>query len=56
MLRGVVSEQGISQAAVVVGGLTWGQWAVKIGELLMDCEVKLYPPEELDLALDWISR
>jgi len=39
MLRGVVSEQGISQAAVVVGRLTWGQWAVKIGELLMDCEV-----------------
>ncbi|OIQ51769.1 hypothetical protein BerOc1_00227 [Pseudodesulfovibrio hydrargyri] len=39
----------------VVGGPAWIRWGVKLGELLMDCEVKLYPAEKLDQALDWIS-
>lgn len=39
----------------VVGGPDWVRWGVKLGELLMDCEVKLYPPEKLDQALEWIK-
>jgi hypothetical protein len=39
----------------VVGGPAWVRWGVKLGELLLDCEVKLYTPEKLDQALDWIS-
>jgi hypothetical protein len=39
----------------VVGGPDWVRWGVKLGELLMDCEVKLYPPEKLDQALEWVS-
>ncbi|WP_319585065.1 STAS/SEC14 domain-containing protein [uncultured Pseudodesulfovibrio sp.] len=39
----------------VVGGPAWVRWGVKLGELLMDCEVKLYPTEKLDQALEWGS-
>ena len=39
----------------VVGGPDWVRWGVKLGELLMDCEVKLYPSEKLPEALAWVT-
>ncbi|WP_286181645.1 STAS/SEC14 domain-containing protein [Desulfovibrio sp. Huiquan2017] len=38
-----------------VGGPAWARWGVKLGESLMDCEVKLYPPEKLDQICEWIK-
>ena len=51
---GMAHRKGFRKLAVV-GGPAWVRWGVKLGELLMDCEVKLYPPEKLDQALDWVS-
>lgn len=39
----------------VVGGPDWVRWGVKLGEMLLDCEVKLYEPEKLNEALAWVS-
>ena len=39
----------------VVGGPNWVRWGVKLGELLMDCEIRLYPPEKLGQALEWVT-
>ncbi|WP_316900141.1 STAS/SEC14 domain-containing protein [Pseudodesulfovibrio indicus] len=39
----------------VVGGPDWARWGVKLGELLMDCEVRLYEPERLGEAMTWAT-
>ncbi len=39
----------------IVGGPNWVHWGVKLGELMMDCHVKTYPPEDLKEAVKWAS-
>ena len=37
----------------IVGCPSWMKWGIKLGELLMDCEVRMYEPEKLQEALAW---
>lgn len=40
----------------VVGGPDWVRWGVKLGELMMDCEIKTYEPSQLKEALSWAAQ
>ena len=40
----------------IVGCPSWMKWGVKLGETWMDCEVKMYDPEQLTEALVWAAQ
>jgi len=40
----------------IVGGSTWIKWGVRLGEMLMDCEVRVFEPEALSEAIRWCSE
>ena len=40
----------------VVGGPGWVKWGAKVGELLVDCEVRTYDGGELEESLAWIAE
>lgn len=40
----------------IVGGPNWVRWGVKLGEMLMDCELRLFEPEQLKEAIAWCSE
>ena len=40
----------------VVGGSAWIKWGVRMGEMLMDCEVRVFEPEALAEAIRWCSE
>lgn len=39
----------------IVGGPKWVQWGAKVGELMMDCKLNTYAPEDLKKALEWAA-
>ncbi|WP_291325850.1 STAS/SEC14 domain-containing protein [Desulfovibrio sp. UCD-KL4C] len=39
----------------IVGGPAWVEWGSKIASSLMDCELKIYNPEKLNEALNWVK-
>lgn len=40
----------------VVGGPDWIHWGVKLGEAMLDCEVRTFDEEQLQEALAWASQ
>jgi len=40
----------------IVGGPGWVKWGVKLGEMMMDCEVKNYESDKLTEAIEWAKQ
>lgn len=40
----------------IVGAPNWVQWGVKLGEMMIDSEIKIYAPDDLTEALDWVLQ
>lgn len=40
----------------IVGGPTWVTWGLKIGEFMLDSEVKTYESTQLQEALEWAAQ
>lgn len=39
----------------VIGGPKWVEWALKIGSLVIDGEIRSFAPEEREQALEWVK-
>lgn len=39
----------------IVGGSAWIKWGARLGEAMMDCEIRTFEPEALQEALQWCS-
>ena len=40
----------------IVGGPSWAAWAGRLGEAMMDCEVKTFKTDEYANALEWMKQ
>lgn len=40
----------------IVGGPSWSNWAAKLGEAMMHCEVQSFGNQEYQKALDWLKQ
>jgi len=52
---GLKHRQDFSKIAII-GGPTWVKWGIKLGEMMIDSEVRTYEPEEIQEALGWAAQ
>jgi hypothetical protein len=52
---GLKHRKDVAKIAIV-GGPAWVKWGIKLGESMIDSEIKTYEPEEIQKALGWAAQ